>query len=417
MSLDFYGVETQPFGSSPDPKYLYLSRSHREALASLYYALETGRGFAALLAEPGMGKTTLLFHLLERLRNHARTVFIFQRQASEYELLRYLVRDLEIGPPSGDLGGLYAQLNGFLHRQAGAGRSVVVAVDEAQNLDPNVLEVLRMLSNFETPGQKLLQILLSGQPQLGRMLLSPELSQLRQRIGIVARLVPFTRDEVRGYIEHRMHVAGHRGTLPFRRAALHLIADRSAGIPRNINTLCFNALNLGYALGRPRIGTAIVKEVLNDLRLDGFSSPGQAAKAMLTPAPDPMAEWWTAAKYLLTALVALVIVLSLALKFGPGRRAAAGGGSLNATQVEEQSAPVPFRIVTVMHGDTLNTLCQRELGVSGPRVIAQVLRFNPHLGSPDLIHAGDLISLPLSLELGARGRPGTAKTYRGDNKE
>ena len=268
MFLRYYNLREQPFGMTPDPRFLYLSASHREALASLIYGIETGRGFVGLIAEPGMGKTTLLFQLMERLQNSARTVFLFQTQANTHEFLSNLIADLGLDPSGQDVASLQRQLNEILIREAQMGRQFVLIIDEAQNLENSVLESVRMLSNFETSRSKLMQIVLAGQPPLADKLARPELEQLRQRVSIICRLDPFTREEVADYISHRLKTAGYNGGQLFTPEALSILAEQSGGIPRNINNLCFHALSLGYAEGQKNIGPAIMEEVLNDLNLD-----------------------------------------------------------------------------------------------------------------------------------------------------
>ena len=192
MFLDFYKLREQPFGVTPDPRYLYLSSTHKEALASLYYGIEAGRGFLALIAKPGMGKTTLLFQLLERLEGSARTIFLFQTQCDLREFFRYLLADLGVDTSGLDLVQMHEKLNEILIREARAKRRFVLVIDEAQNLEDAVLESVRLLSDFETPSSKLMQIVLAGQPQLAEKLARPDLIQLRQRISIVSRLEPLT---------------------------------------------------------------------------------------------------------------------------------------------------------------------------------------------------------------------------------
>ena len=268
MVSDYYNLADQPFGVTPDTRYLYLSPTHREALASLLYGVQTGRGFMSIIAKPGMGKTTLLFQLLRQLEHSARTVFLFQTLYSPLDLLRSLLHDLGTETQGLDLREMHSQLNECLLTESRRGKRIVVVIDEAQNLSDSALELLRMLSNFETPHQKLMQIILSGQPQLAEKLESPNLVQLRQRISIVARLKPFTLQETNGYVGHRLRVAGYdfRAHLFTPRAGA-LIAEHSEGIPRNINNICFNALSLGCALKQKPIDEEIIREVLDDLDL------------------------------------------------------------------------------------------------------------------------------------------------------
>ncbi len=282
MFLNFYNLKEQPFTEAPDPRQLYLSATHRETLASLFYGIETGRGFLALIAEPGMGKTTLLFHLLERIKDSARTVFLFQTQCNARELLRCLLSELGIEAQGRDLGWMHEQLKRILIGEAKAGRRVLVFIDEAQNLPDSALEAVRLLSNFETTRSKLMQIILVGQPQLAETLTRPSLAQLRQRISILSRLRPFTAAETNTYIDHRLRLAGHEGRRPFTPGALEMIAAWSNGIPRSINNVCFNALTLGYAMGLRQIDRSVVREVLADLELE---QPARSALPIFRSAP------------------------------------------------------------------------------------------------------------------------------------
>jgi len=276
--LNYYGLREQPFGETPDPRFTYLAGTHREALASLTSGVLAGRGFMTLIAKPGMGKTTLLFHLLRSLQNSASTVFLFQTLRSPQDLLRGLLEDLGIETPVSDLVQMHSTLNQFLLQQSRKGKRVIVAIDEAQNLDASVLEVVRMLSNFETSRQKLMQIILAGQPQLACKLASPELMQLRQRISIVSRIKTLTTEESLLYIVHRLRVAGYAFEQPlFTQRALRLIAQRAAGIPRNISALCFNAMSLGCVLNQKTIAEEVIGEVLSDADLSALDLDGARA--------------------------------------------------------------------------------------------------------------------------------------------
>ena len=271
MFLDYYKMKEQPFGVTPDPRFLYLSGSHREALASLFYGIETGRGLMALVAPPGMGKTTLLFRLLEHLQRSARTAFLFQTQCDSFGLMRYLMGDLGIDTRGQDFVTMHEQLNELLIREANNGKRFVLVIDEAQNLDDSVLETARLLSDFETPSKKLLQIIFAGQPQLAEKLQRPELAQLRQRISIFGRLEPFSPTEVIHYINHRLRVAAYNADSLFTPEAFERIAASTRGIPRSINMLCFNALSQGCALGRMQIDDDLIRAAEADLDLSSLA--------------------------------------------------------------------------------------------------------------------------------------------------
>ncbi len=314
MVLDFYNLREQPFGATPDAAFLFSSETHREALASLLYGIKSGRGFIALIATPGMGKTTLLFRTLSKMEGVSKTVFLFQSISTPVDFLRTLLHDLGIEDVPADLVELQAKLTEVLFEQSKRGERLVVVIDEAQNLDSSVLELVRMLSNFETSKEKLMQIVLSGQLQLARKLASPELVQLRQRISIIAHLKPFSSDETARYVNHRLKVAGYPAdeTL-FTPAALELIALQSEGIPRNINNLCFNAMSLGCALKRKEIDSDILHEVIADLDLDPLASiiasskKKHTAEVEIVPATPKRRAWMPRIALAVTALFALTV--------------------------------------------------------------------------------------------------------------
>src|SRR5580698_7378359 len=287
MLLEYYKLAEQPFGVTPDSRFLYLGPKHREALASLVYGTESNRGFLALIAKPGMGKTSLLYHYLSHLRDKARTAFIFRTDCDSREFIRHLLIDLGIDVAGMDLPAMHDALNRLLNEEMKAGRRFVLVIDEAQNLDEKVLESIRLLSNFETPWTKLMQIVLAGQPQLADRLSRPSMAQLRQRISMVIRIEPLNPDEVNAYIDHRLYIAGGENTPIFTAGARKLIAEHSEGIPRNINNLCFNAMSLGCALKRKAIDRDIVQEVIADLDLEPLREKPAATQTAAIPAAKP----------------------------------------------------------------------------------------------------------------------------------
>ena len=272
MYLTFFGLREEPFGVTPDPRFLYLSAAHREALASLYYGIEAGRGFLGLIAKPGMGKTTILFHLLERFRSSARTAFIFQTQCNSREFMRFLLAELGYDNDGQDFVRMHDEFNRRLLQEAQAGKRLIVVIDEAQNLEPSVLETVRLLSDFETPQAKLMHIILSGQPELADKLAKPGLAQLRQRLSIMHGLEPLPSWEVKNYIEHRLRVAGYAGEALFTPETYEEIARFTAGIPRNVNNFCFNALSLACALRERLVNMEVVQEVISDMDISRLVS-------------------------------------------------------------------------------------------------------------------------------------------------
>ncbi|HET9741793.1 MAG TPA: AAA family ATPase [Terriglobales bacterium] len=277
MLLDHFHFREQPFGVTPDPRFFYPSGTHREALASMLYGVQSERGFMAMIAQPGMGKTMLLFNLLQQLGSSARTAFLFQTQCDAREFLGYLLTDLGIKIRDYNPIRMHEELKAELLKEAQAGRQVVVIIDEAQNLDTSVLETIRLLSDFENPGRKLLQIILAGQSQLAEKIASPQLMQLRQRLSLIIPIKPLSRTEVATYMARRMQVAGYDGPALFTPEAVGMIAARSRGIPRVVNNYCFNALSIACAAQKPVVDREIVLEVAHDLELMDFFTPGPQA--------------------------------------------------------------------------------------------------------------------------------------------
>jgi general secretion pathway protein A len=282
--LAFYGLTQQAFDVTPDPAYLYRSRVHREAFTALSQGIENLRGFVALVAEPGMGKTTLLNKLMEDLRDSARVVFLFQTQCNSSELLRYLLTELGVEHDGTDIVAMHRALSQFLFEEMLQGRRFVLIVDEAQNLQDSVLETIRLLSNYETTHAKLIQIVLAGQPQLVDTLMRPGLVQLRQRIAVLANLEPLDSAETAEYIEHRLRAAGSEGAPIFTPQAMALIAERSQGIPRCINNICFNAMLAGYLHRQTVIDSVIVGRVASKLDLELLVRRPQQDLAGISPA-------------------------------------------------------------------------------------------------------------------------------------
>src|SRR5438445_2046945 len=263
-----YGMLENPFGVTPNPRYLYQSRTHAEARASLIVGIECGVGFQALIAPPGMGKTTILFNILEQFENVACTAFLCQSHGDSRDLLHNFISELGVNASDSDLVLMQDTINQLLVCEHRAGRRTILIIDEAQNLEPSVLETVRLLSNFETPSEKLLQIILAGQPQLAHRLASAEVAQLSQRISILTTLIPLDLEETAKYLEHRLKIAGYRGRALFTADALKLIWESSGGVPREINKRCFNAFLLARAANRMRVDLRISQEVVADLNPD-----------------------------------------------------------------------------------------------------------------------------------------------------
>ena len=271
MYLAHFALKHEPFGVSPDCRFFYESEQHGEALATLYYAIEQRRGFGLLVARPGLGKTSILVLLTHLLRGKAETAYLPYPYFDRSSVLQSILQSLNLNSGMGLAPGTsqahdHRIFYEYLMKLRLAGKTCVVVFDEAQDLNREMLEGIRMLSNFETPSEKLVQIVLSGQPRLADTLAQPDCEQLRQRLNVVARLQPLSTAEVRNYIAHRLTTAGGSTAL-FTGHALDAIAAASGGVPRNVNTICFNALTLAFALEHKQVGLEEVQEVLHDLDL------------------------------------------------------------------------------------------------------------------------------------------------------
>lgn len=269
MYTDFYGLNEVPFSLTPDSRFLFFSAAHKEALGHLLYGIRERKGFILITGEIGTGKTTLCRALLNELGPDTASAFIMNTFLTETELLMNIVYDLTAESGGRTKKELIDYLNGFLLRSKSEGRNVVILIDECQNLSPEVMEQIRMLSNLETERDKLLQIVLVGQPEVRDILAMPRMSQLDQRIAVRYHLRPLTRKETGEYISHRLSVAGLRGGLDFRPRALDDIFRFSGGTPRLINILCDRILLIGYVDNARRIGRGIVRRARAEL--DGMS--------------------------------------------------------------------------------------------------------------------------------------------------
>jgi len=267
MYLEFFGLTEKPFTITPNPRFIFLSKNHKEVFAHLLYGIRNHSGFIEVTGEVGAGKTTVLRTLFEQLEgDDYRLAFIFNPSLSAEELLRAVSRELHIEATGSSTGEILDALNEYLLRENQAGRTVVLVIDEAQNLTPQVLEQVRLLSNLETEGDKLIQIVLVGQPELGVLLDRPDLRQLNQRIVVRYHLRPIDAEDTRAYIRHRLELAGIRDRELFSPGALRRIYRFSGGLPRLINILCDRALLVAYSEDRRQVSTAEVKLAISELR-------------------------------------------------------------------------------------------------------------------------------------------------------
>jgi type II secretory pathway predicted ATPase ExeA len=456
MLQDYFKLAEQPFGVTPDSRFLYLGNQHSEALASLIYSTESNRGFVALIAPPGMGKTSLLYHYLELLRTRSRTAFVFRTDCSAREFIRHVLLDLGIDAPMDDLPAMHEALNRVLTEEMRAKRRFVLVIDEAQNLSDSVLESIRLLSNFETPWRKLMQIVLAGQPQLAEHLAQPSMVQLRQRISQIIRLEPFTPGEVNSYIDSRLRAAGCREPALFSPGARADIARFSEGIPRNINNIAFNALSLACAMNRKTVDREIIGEVMRDLALEvgeervigpAENEPKASTRSVVRAPASPTAaverkaprfgRWITA--FAFSVCVAAVLFAGIRPsvhqpKFAkslesrlrqiaekpekgavltaiaaPAEVLPAKAKSDEAAVEPTSNAPLPVEperpAYRVSAGQTLWGIVREQFGRYDPNAVAQIRRLNPWIADPNHILSSRKILLPTSAEIANKPSP------------
>lgn len=263
MYLDHFGFQEKPFTITPNPDFMFLSENHREAFAHLLYGIENRAGFIALVGEVGTGKTTTLRTLLSGLDPEKyRTALIFNPSMTVEQMLATICREYAISPEESSRFGYHQALNSFLLEENGAGRTVILVIDEAQNLSPQLLEQIRMISNLETESDKLIQIILAGQPELNTLLARHDLRQLNQRITVRCYLKSMNREDTAAYIKHRLRVAGSRIPKIFSDEAVDRIYKYSGGVPRLINGACEHSLVFAWTKEELSVTGGMAKEVV-----------------------------------------------------------------------------------------------------------------------------------------------------------
>jgi general secretion pathway protein A len=436
MYLEHFGLKAPPFPLTPDPANIYLGKTHREALAALQYGLVERRGFVTLVGEVGTGKTSIVYALLGDRGLDVRSAYLANPLQSFEDILASLLQDLGVRTAARTKRGILDVLNKTLSSRAAGGGTTALVIDEAQDLSDAALEELRLLSNFETYSEKLVQIVLVGQPELQERLARPHLRQLRERIAVHAAIAPLSRAEMWCYVAHCLERAGGSSERLFTRAALWLILRRCAGIPRRANILCHNALLFAYGRGRARVTARIAREAIAEMSerphrrafsrraLAGAVAAGAVAFAMVLTAgsrtrhgtPDVVRS---AAAPLDPADIVRADVTVTTPAAGGTLALEAGRPSLaDATPpVEAVAPPVPAdaavttdspralvdppsvgetRVVTVRAGATLYGLVRSVYGsgVDADRMYVEIQRLNPQLKDPNQIRAGIALRLP-----------------------
>ena len=417
MYEEFYQLEKPPFRMTPDPEFLYLSPSHQEALAAIVYGVEQRKGFVVVVGEVGLGKTTILrCYLAQHDPKRLSIAYIFYANLTFKGLLETIFRELSIEDRPDDVVGMVNRLHDVFIEEYRQGRNVVLVVDEAQNMPIDTLENLRVLSNLETFTDKLVQIVLVGQPEFAETLNVRELRQFRQRIAVRSTLSPLTDEESQAYIEFRLSKAGSSSSSVFTRGALREIVKRSGGIPRMLNILCDSALITGLGYQKKPVTVAIVHEIIGDLEgkiraaghlwvrvslaalaalavasvvllvspFWGFLQPGRdtarqirnSPPAPTRPATGPSRE-----------------PSPLPLPGDEGNRAEASRPVVDAAARQPAERPLVATRV-VKKGDTLNRLAANVYGFVTAEVLQRIVKHNPGIGDGNRILVGTAIRFP-----------------------
>ena len=417
MYLPFYSLKKQPFHITPDREFLYLSPSHKEALAAIIYGIEERKGFVAIIGAIGVGKTTILRSYLEGAeKKHLKIIYIFSSRLGFEGLLKTIFQELGLRVDTTDVMEMVNKLYEVLLEEYKQGNTVVLIVDEAQNMPIETLEDLRMISNFETSTDKLIQIVLAGQPEFEDHLNLDRLRQLKQRLAIRATIRPLTREESLDYVKFRLRKAGSEVGPVFTPSALKEIIKKAKGVPRVLNILCDNALIAGLGYNKRPITKKVAKEVVRDF--EGSLQPRHSRR------------WVPVGAALGVALLLVVIVWLLPNKskkellgklgiMAPREQLAPNSAIAEVKQPryvprDEQVQPAKVSAEeplsakksdsagltkTVVRGDTLSRLVKDVYGVDekgqdAKKLLDLITSRNPEIKSVDLIHPGQKIVFP-----------------------
>ncbi|MDY7031602.1 MAG: AAA family ATPase [Thermodesulfobacteriota bacterium] len=439
MYEDFYYLNEKPFNATPDPKFLYLGEHHEEALANLMYGVHERKGFIVLTGEVGAGKTTLIRTLLERLNNNVKTAYIFNPNLTVDSLFSTILDEFNLEHEYKNKADFLRAFNNFLIECLERDEIVILIIDESQNLSPSLLEEIRLLLNLETSKNKLLQVILSGQPELNQKLELPQLRQLKQRIGLRYHIPPLTKRETKYYIRERIRIAGSKDFSPFTDKAINKIYRHTKGIPRLINILCDNTLLTGYATNQLMIGPAIVNECAQDLQLDTIRrEPKNEVPRSFLRNPFKRVVWRLALVLIIIPLIVAgnssfhsgqtphssvilneekmipadqtsediservrkKIIPSMETEFHSVGNANTQQISIKKSATHERNVSLirsaeTYYAVTVLKSDTLIGIASRRYGWVGKDILEHIKEANPEIKDLNDIKIGQKIFLPL----------------------
>ena len=442
MYNSYFGFRESPFSVTPDPRFFYTNPLYLEAFAALRYGIEAKKGFIVITGEVGTGKTTLLRRLLRNLADTVHSVFVFNSCLSFPELLQLTLQDLGLTSKDQSKVAMLLELNDYLIKQLNQGHTVTMLIDEAQNLSDEVLENLRLLSNLETDQEKLIQIVLMGQPELHAKLAQPHLRQLKQRVAVQCRLNPLMDNEVRPYIDSRLVAAGYEGKDLFHPDAVERIAYYSKGIPRVINIICDNALISAYAESQQRVYADKIDRVARDLELDPTVTEIRDVPALLAPkvkeetslpqVPNELPRHFATRLmragagtfFVMFLLIGIASVIDSRTVFSiAGRGLDSLRHNLNWVVPVSQSQALPpqalpqkpraevgskrqYQRITIQPGSTIQKIAGETYGPSAVLGMDLIKEFNPKIQNLNRVMPGqELLLVPLSEETLLREQP------------
>jgi general secretion pathway protein A len=412
MYNSYFGFRESPFSVTPDPRFFYTNPVYLEAFATLRYGIEAKKGFIVITGEVGTGKTTLLRKLLHDLENNIHSVLVFNSCLSFPELLEFTLQDLGLTPKDRNKVTMLQQLNNYLIKQLNQGHTVTMLIDEAQNLSDEVLENLRLLSNLETDQEKLIQIVLMGQPELKAKLAQSHLRQLKQRVALQCQLRSLTGKEVRPYIGSRLMAIGYEGKDPFDRYAVKRVGFYSKGIPRIINILCDNGLLTAYAAGKQTVTADMINRVALDLDLGSEPPNTQVSNlpALLAPSGNALQQIPNKVVWLRTTppsrtgvsslLMILFVVVASVIGLAshnlndviPGNQSEAVTTKPRATLESER-----YQRVAIQPGSTIEKIAADTYGSNTTLGMDLIKEFNPKIDNLNRVVSGqNLLLVPLS---------------------
>jgi len=406
MYLNFYRLRKQPFHITPDPEFLYLSPSHKEAMSAIIYGVTQRKGFVAIIGAVGTGKTTILRSYLEKTdRNHLKLVYIFNARLTFKELLQTIYHELDTPLKHADILDMINNLNEILIEEYKQGNTVVLIIDEAQNMPLDTLENLRMLSNLETSKDKLIQIVLVGQPEFETMISLSRLRQLRQRIAIRSTIKPLTKSESLDYLKFRLKMAGANPDSVFTRSAFKKIVNKANGIPRTLNILSDNALITGYGYQQRPVRARIVREIIRDLegvqKQRFFSTRWVSITLVLLFIAIAVGLGWPLRSDIFRSVVVSITSDKKETKqIDPPKTIKESLKSEEPPQTTTLQPSITLKQEnipkkkTVVQGDTLTKLANEVYGKSNNQVLGLIRDKNPHIINPDLIQTGSTIIFP-----------------------